>query len=969
MSFPPFITSSLDRKGSLILDPFLQVQPTGTSFVSSGSSFSAPQAGYGFPSTSPSLAPTGTATYSGTTYASYPMQSQVFQATSSAETSVRLPPSPLYSSIGSFSVQTSSPSQQGFPQPDTKSYSPTYFALPPPALPSSPRLPPSSPVRGLLSPTSSPGRPSLGSPPRQSPSIPSSPILVSSSSPLILAPSPVRGFSFPSSSPTRGFPSSSSSPKGERKVPSEGRYVENRDFSEWGINFKDFDTSLLSSYSNRFLLTFKRRNGKYKAVWAPGRLLRGDLLLGTAREAKIATITGSPLIDGYPTNLDSDSVIAAISPLDEQSVAKYLSMGDTTINLLDLLDYLNISRLIGDKPLVDALVKDLKALGEFEKNSSTAEMKYIGEKMSAGLDPLQGAVSRVVGEKVNIPLEYILPRSTGSREDFISAFRGGVRAHPIVTGTFADDSKENHDDLISILNNYKVITPGLFRDLLSSGKHPRLIRTPTLWKHLGDQDLREAMSSLSHLEASDVLSVPLKEVDPSAPYIFNLDEVPRIAQNMIATLRGRGTYPTTDEMVRMVGRYLYVDEEKHGEFDTTKLDRLLIELPLENSAITGSILGSLYSASLTGSPEMIADTFPRSKEKYSLVPVTSDQFGEEKAAYATSFLESKDGEERLKHGGIDYFLMKGSGLQVYFRYTWASPLEIVNWASEGQFHETAKKQITYLTSIVPSTKYILDEMNNVYYVWDEDYLHRPWLIYRATTSDVFRSSLPAGRILLIKDDDGKLQGYTSASLISYTIDGRYSPYWYYNPRPGVDRSDLYEPISTLLTPGRVEISAIMQSPIISRLYKGKTYVLSSFTFSPFFKPLPAGAPAGLLVLYRDIFPGGFPAETDPDTPPVSYEVPRTSLSDVKLEKAPLAPLSALTYLEVSTASPLGTPPDSKRSSLGTVLPTVRKQTPPSITSVSPVRYVTDTSQFPSIPTGVVPAKYVNPMDFTSSKQY
>lgn len=608
MSFQSFVPSPFEGKGSPLPNPFPQGQSTGLPLSTSDPFFDAPRVGYGSPSTSLStetsvLYPS----FSPTGTATYPITT--IPSYSPVQSQFFQAPSspPSYSSTGSFSVQT--PSQTS--GVDRKKYSPTYFSLPSPVTSPLRALPP-SPVRGLLSPVGSPGM------------------------------------------------------KG--KAPD--RTVENRDFSEWGLSLRDFNTNLLALYKNRFLLIYKRLNGKYKAVWAPGRLLRGDQLLSTAREASIRTIIDSPLIDGYPYNLEEEAVegnvIAAISSLDEKSLATYLSMGDTTINLIDLTEYLKISRLIGDKALIDALAKDVKTLGEFESNSSKNEMQDIRGKIEAGINPLTGAVSRIVEEKVNLPAEYISPLSTGSREDFISAFRDGVRAYPIVTGTFSDDSKENYDDLISILSGYKAITPGLFKGLLSSGRHPRLIRNPTLWKHLRRDDWKEAMASLSLLEASDLLSLPLKEVDLSSPYIFNLDDVPKIAQNIIEDMRGEGTYLTTDELARLVGRYLYVDEGKHGQFDTSKLDRLLIDLPLENSAITGALIGSTYDASLRGTAETVADTFPRSQVKYSLIPITTNQVGEEKAAYMVSRLDLGEGESI----NDDYFFLKGSEgggllLQIY----------------------------------------------------------------------------------------------------------------------------------------------------------------------------------------------------------------------------------------------------------------------------------------------------------------
>lgn len=152
------------------------------------------------------------------------------------------------------------------------------------------------------------------------------------------------------------------------------------------------------------------------------------------------------------------------------------------------------------------------------------------------------------------------------------------------------------------------------------------------------------------------------------------------------------------------------------------------------------------------------------------------------------------------------------------------------------------------------------------------------------------------------------------------------------------------------------------------MYKGKPYILKGFIFSPFFKPLPSeGAQFFVGQLYRDIFPEGFPEETDEDVPSVAYTITRSLFPDIKLEKIP--PLRS-SILEISQGKTLydAPPTDSTQSSMG-ILSTIRKQTPPSISPVSPVPYVTAASQFPAVRTGFVPARYSDPQDFTSSKLY
>lgn len=592
----------------------------------------------------------------------------------------------------------------------------------------------------------------------------------------------------PVSSPKR-IPSSGS--RGETK-----RTVERRDFSEWGINPGDFDVSLLSMYGDRFLLIYKRGDGTYRAVWAPGRLFRGDQLLNTAREAAIETITDSLLIQGYPFNLRSravdGNVLAAISSLDERAALKYISMGDSSVNLSDLLDYLKISRLIGDKTLVDALIEDLKRLGELDMKAFKADISNIEKELSAGIVPARGLVSRVVGEKVNVPEEVIDPRSTGSVEAFMSAFRDGVRAHPIVVGTRLQESPDNYSELISILSDYKAIGQGFFGPLLASGKYPNLMKNPTVWKYMTHEDFIGGMKALTLLEAFDLLSLPLKEVDLSAPYIFPLDDMENVTRNVFALGTGGRVYPVVNEFMFQLAA-LYVTRDEHPSLRESKFHTLFRNFPLGNSALTGEIVGKVYNDRMR---PPVGDTILISRyDNYRVVPITSESFGEEKSVYTLSRLQEVtkkvtiDGEEYISVGMEDDDPM-------YLRYTWMYPFEIVNWDDEEKFHKTAREQIIYITSVVPSTRYRLDEKNGVYYVWDEKHRFRPWLIYRGTLSDIFRSSLPNKRIAVIRGDDGKLRGYTSASLISSSLYPSFSC-WYYNTRPGVDRSEMYEPIHTL----------------------------------------------------------------------------------------------------------------------------------------------------------------------------
>lgn len=179
------------------------------------------------------------------------------------------------------------------------------------------------------------------------------------------------------------------------------------------------------------------------------------------------------------------------------------------------------------------------------------------------------------------------------------------------------------------------------------------------------------------------------------------------------------------------------------------------------------------------------------------------------------------------------------------------------------------------------------------------------------------------------------------------------------------------------------------------MYKGRRYILDeSVSSSPFFDPVDDSLMLSFAGMWKysgysdsddedaevtmedyfNVFPDGFPNDTDEDSPPVTIKVRRIPVSEIKLQKITSRLKSAtkkipLPYGIAPISSISRSPPQGEGASIGTVLSTIRKQTPPSISSTSPVPYVTSASQFPAVPTGFAPATYIDPQDFTSKKLY
>lgn len=1002
MSQYPGLVSSLGRRGSSFLDQ-----------LSTGGSPVGPMNYYGFPSQFPLETGTASSVFGGTTgTATYPVTTFTPSSSSQLPTLYPTTSSPTYSSVGSFSVQGSSPvATQTYYSPvlDTKDYGyvpqPTKFSLPPPATGSYGTSP-----RGLALPAGyvilpngdivreTSGSPSVftsTSPPR-SPTVAPSVFTSPRSQPFTTfgtagGSSPVKGLWTPTSSP--------------KKMGTDvKRAIENKDLSEWGVNFTPFNVNILPLYKDRFLLIYKKPNGKYRAVWAKGNLLRGDQLLSTVKETTVDSIARSPIVEGYPFDLTAEpinasvrdgNVVAAITSLDEPSALKYVSIGDYSPNLSDIIDYFKISRAIGDKTLVDALLDQLIGIAALETSAFEIEYENTVKKVLAGIRVEEGLVSRIPGEKVNIPDSYVLPYTRGTRDGFIEAFKNGVRTTPIIARSSKDDMGVDYGDLFRILGDYKIDVSPLILSLLRSKSYPRLIRTPEIRKYLTNEALMAAMSSLTFLEASDLMSAPLKDVDVSSPYIFSHDEVYPLVRALIPP--EAEAYTSLDQLLENISLYLWFGASYFVSDDISKaMKGLLKEFPLKNSAITGEAIGEAYLSMASDTPSgEYAGRAAGSIAKYYAVPVTSDEVGEEKAVDILSRMNIVS--DPVVVDGQGYYSLRSSTTdeKMLLKPVWAFPIHIVNWEEdEKEFHKTAKEQIEYITSSSlhsTVTKYSLDKVNNVYYVWDDAYENRPWLIYRGTFSSIFRSSLPRERIAVVRGDDGKLQVYSSASYILNSYSGM-SNMWYYNPRPGVDRSELYEPISRIIGVDQGAVLNIVEPGAfnrIRRMYKGKTYILRGDTgASPFFVPrdirkmFPPSYRWFSSDLYTNLFPDGFPSATEGTSSPSisssTYVVPKTSPSDVELKKAPLTYQSIFIRLPLpyevssqgsmysSTPVPLGVAP------LSTIRTAVQKElTPPPLSlpiSTSPL-YVSEALQYPPVPSGFVPAQYSNPQDFTSTKIY
>lgn len=933
--------------------------------------------------------PTGTATYPMTTFASFPpaVQPTLYPATSS----------PTYSSIGSFYTSSAAGTDRdpSLP-PSTSSFPSTTGTYPLPggrlsttsssveALPFFPSVGQASPIYTSMR-TSSPLRMPLT--PTSSPDKKSSPT------------EPIRGLLSPTGSPTRSQGSLSGR---EEKNPEKKIVTEERDISEWGISTEEFDPEILKRYGNRFLLIYPRGQDRYGSLWARGDLLRGIQMLNTARVASISTIIESPIIEKYPLTLvDSprdpgvvdDAIVAAISSLDEISTMKYVEMGKSSPNLTDLISYLKIARLIGDDDFSARLSDEYYVIANMEGSTRDVEMKNIGKKLEKGVGVGREAVSRVVGEKVAIPDRYILPYTRETREDFMNTFRDAVRAFPIEVGTFRNDRGIDYKGLIEGMRdlgfemNYSL-------ELGTSGYHPRLLKTWEMWDTLSLPSLIASLQSLSLLEAKDLLSLPLKDVDLTAPYIFNINEASDLTKAGFWESGADKFTPRIGELVEKMATFLHINPAKISTpFDQRK--EFFNKFPLKNCAFTGRALGALYSISTRVGGDISA-ILEGDSPSYYMIPSTSDM-SEERAAFLLPTMDASDGVTTIN--GNPYVVLRSSKSRetLFLGYTWGAPIHIVHlsedesvrlkeegkdssiWkspssirspekktdrlsSSSKEFHSLAREQITYISSLIPSTLFSLDEENSVYYIWDKDHFHRPWLIYRGTLSSIFRSSSPNERIAITKDEKGDFGGYVSASLLCNVLTTSEPQTWYYNPRPGVDRPELYEPIPQLQKISMNMIVDVIEpgADLIRRMYGGRPYILYNLVASPFYLPLSSSTLEEILsheisfVLYEDLFPSGFPSSSSGSSES-SYRKREISTSPIEIENVQIF-VSALSEPIPRTVKRI---PIQSSPMIEEAPSVARPQSPPFLslgdaptTSFPPV---SSTSQFPPVPTGFTAA--------------
>ena len=118
----------------------------------------------------------------------------------------------------------------------------------------------------------------------------------------------------------------------------------------------------------------------------------------------------------------------------------------------------------------------------------------------------------------------------------------------------------------------------------------------------------------------------------------------------------------------------------------------------------------------------------------------------------------------------------------------------------GDFKKNAEAQIAVIKKHVPTVVVQFDEKNTVYTILDTGMRVVPFLIYKSSLTDIMRSSSPIERIFIRQENRGGGKAYRTYIASSFLLESMttLTTNFYFNPRPGIDRPQYYEPIPAML---------------------------------------------------------------------------------------------------------------------------------------------------------------------------